>query len=206
MSYILFFVICMGVICYVIYKQPQSQPIQTDRNANSSYEIKGAYEVLSDYDKSELYFKHRMNMVLKNHYPDLLSWHTCRNGVSILDQAIEVTVVLPGEEEKRLWVRADELTGSFQIKKCEFNEEDVCKERLPDDMRKFFEKYSGLIDRKIRFAIENGLNYAYFEFRDDESEEFRKKICDRLEATKEGVMCQLNGKKMSINVQNMLDI
>lgn len=74
--------------------------ISSAKTKDSDYENSSDYENRSDYEKSELYFHHRMEMVLKKKYPELISWRMTRQGVSLLNQAIEVVVTLP-EEKKR---------------------------------------------------------------------------------------------------------
>lgn len=181
---------------------------ETRSITSSSMEVtmKELYSKTTAFEKSELYFNHRLDMVIRKKYPDLITWKTVRCGVSLRNQAIEVIIYLPNNEEKRVWISSDELIGSFRIVDSELPEDEaLCDDEPDDEIRLFLIKYAGVIDKKIRFAVEKKIISAYFEFRDGESEEFMQKICDRLTTTLDGVMCQVKGTQLEMNVQNMLD-
>lgn len=163
------------------------------------------YENSFDYEKSELYFHHRMEMVLKKKYPELVSWRTTRQGVSLINQAIEVVVTLPEGKKERIWINQHELIGSFKILPEEVSENDIADETIPDDLREFFELNAGIINEKIEIAVEKKNNFAYFSFSNSESEDLKKKIVTKLEQTIDGVMFSLCGNQLEINVQNLLD-
>lgn len=178
----------------------------TTQNAHqSNMTAKEAYATFSDYEKSELYFKHRIELVLRRKYPDLITWRTAKRGVSLKNQAVEVVIALSDNREERLWLNTHELIGGFYIVPEEIPPEEVADDSIPDDLRDFLGKYAGIIDKKIRFAVEHHFNYAYFEFRNGETEEFMQKICERIAENIDGIMCSIKEKKLEMNVQNMLD-
>lgn len=181
-----------------------SNPSARSADPDSSSSGVSWYNSCSDFEKSDLYFNHRLNMVLKKKYPDLLSWRTALKGVSLLNQAIEVVVSLPDEKEERIWITANELMGSFPLWEDEIPSEDISDESVPLDMREFFEKNTSIIEKKISHAVEKKLSFAYFEFRDNETEEFMQKVTKQLAEKLDGVMVQLNDRTIELNVQNLI--
>lgn len=207
---LLFVLIIIAVIVNYNNKKTLSQVREATgtTSASTSCSFKEEYNKKSNLQKSEMYFNHRIDMVLKGKYPDLITWETVRSGISLKNQAIEVIVFFPENVKKHIWLTSNELIGRFNITKEEVPEEIERYDTEPDDeIREFLIKYAGIIDRKVSFAVEKKLNYAYFEFRDGETKDFMQKVCDRLTTTLDGVMCQLNLKesKLELNVQNMLD-
>ena len=198
-------IIILCVIIFLIMHKKNNEKSTESKPASSSTQIKDtSYENYSDYEKSELYFHHRLEMVLKKKYPDFVSWQTTRQGVSLLNQTIEVIVVLPEEKKERLWISRSELIGSFKILLEEVPEKKIADETIPDELRDFFEVNAGIIDEKIRIAVEKKNNYAYFSF-GSESEDLKKKIVAKLEQTIDGVMFSLCDNQLEMNVQNLLD-
>lgn len=179
--------------------------ISSAKTKDSDYENSSDYENRSDYEKSELYFHHRMEIVLKKKYPELISWRMTRQGVSLLNQAIEVVVTLPEEKKERIWINQHELIGSFKILPEEVSENDIADESIPDDLREFFELNAGIINERIRIAVEKKNNYAYFSFSNNESEDLKKRIVTKLEQTIDGAMFSLCDNQLEMNVQNLLD-
>lgn len=203
-------IVALIVVLIVNYSNKKTiNSIKETRSITSSSEevtMKELYSKTTDFEKSELYFNHRLDIVIRKKYPNLIFWKTVRCGVSLRNQAIEVIIYLPDNEEKRIWISSDQLIGSFHFVDSEFSEDEIlCDNEPNDEIRLFLIKYASVIDKKIRFAVEKKIVNAYFEFRDGESEEFMQKVCDRLTTTLDGVMCQLRGTQLEMNVQNMLD-
>lgn len=176
--------------------------------STSTIDFNTQYAKKSDLEKSELYFNHRIDMLVRKRFPDVITWQTTKSGISLKDQAIEVIISLPENKKERIWLSSDALVGSFHITNEEVPAEISLYDSEPDEeIRNFLIKYAGVIDKKINFALEKKINYAYFEFRNGESKELMQKISDRLTSTLDGVMCQLNMKetKLELNIQNMLD-
>ena len=121
------------------------------------------------------------------------------------DQAIEVVVTLPEEKKERIWINKHELIGSFKILPEEVSENDIADESIPDDLREFFELNAGIINERIRIAVEKKNNYAYFSFSNNESDDLKKRIVTKLEQTIDGAMFSLCGNQLEMNVQNLLD-
>ena len=113
--------------------------------------------------------------------------------------------IFPEEKKERIWINQHELIGSFKILPEEVSENDIADESIPDDLREFFELNAGIINERIRIAVEKKNNYAYFSFSNNESEDLKKRIVTKLEQTIDGAMFSLCDNQLEMNVQNLLD-
>lgn len=108
-------------------------------------------------------------------------------------------------KKERIWINQHELIGSFKILPEEVSENDIADESIPDDLREFFELNAGIINERIRIAVEKKNNYAYFSFSNNESDDLKKRIVTKLEQTIDGAMFSLCDNQLEMNVQNLLD-
>lgn len=203
--FIFFFSVCIIICRNRFSDQPTISSDQTVSYSISKTDARQAYAVLSDFEKSQLYFYHRMDIVLHIRYPNLKSWSPARQGVSLLNQAIEVILFFPDNIQSRIWISSQELIGQLYIKKEEILPADLSDETIPNELREFFDTNTGIIGQKIRTAVKKHLTYAYFCFENGESDDMQQRICDHITATMDGVMCTVQDNCLSMNVQNMLD-